>query len=68
MIYRAYNDILYLCEKYAPSDTLERYDPSMDISVTGAYVPFVVDQLEWIQGKIQQTSYLSQFTLPDGQL
>ena len=32
---RAYNDMLYLCEKYAPLDTLERYDPQKDISVTG---------------------------------
>jgi protein-ribulosamine 3-kinase len=42
----AYNDILYLCEKYGPLDTLERYDPEKDISVTGGHIPFVIDQLE----------------------
>ncbi|KAI0394992.1 Fructosamine kinase-domain-containing protein [Xylariaceae sp. FL0594] len=39
----AYNDVLYLCEKYAPLDTLPRYDPSLDVSLTGAYVPFVME-------------------------
>ncbi|GAW17445.1 hypothetical protein ANO14919_069020 [Xylariales sp. No.14919] len=42
----AYNDILYLCEKYAPLDSLEKYDPKKDISLTGTYIPFVVKQLE----------------------
>lgn len=32
---RAYNDMLFLCEKYAPLESLERYDPEKDISVTG---------------------------------
>ena len=27
--------MLFLCEKHAPLDTLERYDPEIDISVTG---------------------------------
>ena len=27
--------MLFLCEKYAPLNTLERYDPEIDISVTG---------------------------------
>ena len=36
--FRAYNDMLYLCEKYAPLDSLERYRPENDVSVTGAYV------------------------------
>ncbi|KAI0392004.1 Fructosamine kinase-domain-containing protein [Xylariaceae sp. FL0594] len=31
----AYNDILFLCEKYAPLESLEKYDPQKDISVTG---------------------------------
>lgn len=31
----AYNDMLYLCQEYAPLDTLEKYDPEKDISVTG---------------------------------
>ncbi|KAL8951002.1 MAG: hypothetical protein Q9222_003000 [Ikaeria aurantiellina] len=42
----AYNDMLYLCEKYGPSDALEKYDPTKDVSVTGAYVPFTIHQLE----------------------
>ena len=32
---RAYNDMLFLCGKYAPLESLERYDPEKDISVTG---------------------------------
>lgn len=43
---RAYNDMLYLCEKYAPLDSLERYDPEKDISVTGYREPFVISQLD----------------------
>ncbi|KAK6842885.1 Altered inheritance of mitochondria protein 32 [Apiospora arundinis] len=31
----AYNDMLYLCEKYAPSESLGKYDPEKDISITG---------------------------------
>lgn len=31
----AYNDMLFLCEKYAPLESLEKYDPLRDISVTG---------------------------------
>jgi hypothetical protein len=27
--------MLFLCEKYAPLDSLEKYDPEMDITVTG---------------------------------
>jgi protein-ribulosamine 3-kinase len=46
MLYRAYNDMLYLCEKYGPLDSLEKYDPEVDISVTGAHIPFVISQLE----------------------
>ncbi|CAN8101749.1 unnamed protein product [Discula destructiva] len=42
----AYNDMLYLCEKYGPLETLERYDPAKDITVTGAYTEFVMKQLE----------------------
>lgn len=30
--------MLYLCEKYAPLESLEKYCPENDISVTGAYV------------------------------
>ncbi|KAL8982902.1 MAG: hypothetical protein Q9205_002701 [Flavoplaca limonia] len=41
----AYNDMLFLCEKYAPLDCLEKYDPEKDVSVTGAYVPFAMKQL-----------------------
>ncbi|KAI4209155.1 MAG: hypothetical protein LQ351_007871 [Letrouitia transgressa] len=42
----AYNDMLYLCEKYGPLDSLEKYNPEKDVSLTGAYVPFVMKQLE----------------------
>jgi protein-ribulosamine 3-kinase len=35
---RAYNDMLYLCKKYAPWESLKRYQPENDISITGAYV------------------------------
>ena len=45
MRFRAYNDMLFLCEKYAPLDCLEKYDPEKDVSVTGAYVPFAMKQL-----------------------
>ncbi|KAM0810217.1 putative protein-ribulosamine 3-kinase [Seiridium cardinale] len=31
----AYNDMLYLCEKYAPLEGLGKYNPEEDISVTG---------------------------------
>ena len=30
--------MLYLCEKYAPHGSLEKYRPENDVSVTGAYV------------------------------
>ena len=42
----AYNDMLYLCEKYGPLEILEKYNPEKDISVAGAYVPFIMKQLE----------------------
>jgi protein-ribulosamine 3-kinase len=34
--------MLFLCEKYAPLDTLEKYDPEKDISVTGITEPYNV--------------------------
>ncbi len=34
--------MLFLCEKYAPLDTLEKYDPEKDISVTGITEPYDV--------------------------
>ncbi|KAI4666898.1 uncharacterized protein J4E88_010318 [Alternaria novae-zelandiae] len=34
----AYNDMLYLCEKYAPLEGLGTYRPEDDVSVTGAYI------------------------------
>lgn len=43
---RAYNDMLCLCEKYGQLDALGKYDPSKEINVTGAYVPFTMHQLE----------------------
>ena len=42
---QAYNDILFLCEKYAPFDHPDKYDPDKDISVTGAYTKFEMSQL-----------------------
>jgi protein-ribulosamine 3-kinase len=38
--------MLYLCQKYAPLDALEKYDPEKDIIVTGSYTPFVINQLQ----------------------
>lgn len=38
--------MLYLCEKYGPLETLEKYNPERDISVTGSYAPFEIKQLE----------------------
>ncbi|ROV91696.1 hypothetical protein VMCG_09255 [Cytospora schulzeri] len=32
----AYNNMCYLCEKYAPCDGIDAYDPGKDPSVTGA--------------------------------
>ena len=43
---RAYNDMLYLCEKHGPLESLEKYNVEIDISVTGAHIPFVIKQLE----------------------
>lgn len=37
--------MLYLCEKYAPFDSPDKYDPEKDVSVTKAYTTFIVDQL-----------------------
>ncbi|KAF7550707.1 hypothetical protein G7046_g7935 [Stylonectria norvegica] len=47
----AFNDMLFLIEKYCPANLeadpkLGKYDPEQDISVTGAYVPHIVHQLE----------------------
>jgi hypothetical protein len=36
--HRAYNNMLYLIEKYAPLEGLPKYDPQKDPSVTGAGV------------------------------
>jgi hypothetical protein len=36
--FRAYNNMLFLCEKYAPQEGLEKYSPEKDISVTRAYI------------------------------
>lgn len=38
MCYRAYNDMCYFCEKYAPIEGIDRYDPQKDPSVTGARI------------------------------
>lgn len=37
-IYSAYNNMCYLIEKYAPIDGIDRYDPDIDPSVTGARI------------------------------
>ncbi|KAI0478377.1 Fructosamine kinase-domain-containing protein [Xylariaceae sp. FL0804] len=42
----AYNDMLFLCEKYAPLSSLEKYDAGKDPSCTGQHIPFVIKQLE----------------------
>ena len=34
----AYNDMCYLCEKYAPLEGLGKYDSELDPSVTGARI------------------------------
>ena len=34
----AYNDMCYLCEKYAPLEGLGKYDSGKDPSVTGARI------------------------------
>ena len=36
--FSAYNDMLYLCEKYGPLDSLEKYDVEKDVSVTGTHI------------------------------
>ncbi|KAI1322517.1 Fructosamine kinase-domain-containing protein [Xylariaceae sp. FL0255] len=40
----AYNDMLYLCEHYAPSEDLEKYDPEQDVRLSGLYIPVPVEQ------------------------
>lgn len=34
----AYNDMCYLCEKYAPLEGFGKYNPQKDPSVTGASI------------------------------
>jgi len=43
---RLYNDVLYLCEKYAPFPCSDKYDPEKDITVTGNYTHFEMSQLQ----------------------
>ena len=43
--HRAYNDMPYLCEKYAPLKSLEKYDWEKNVAVNGAYVPYTIKQL-----------------------
>lgn len=38
--------MLYLCEKYSPLETLEKYNPELDVKVTNKYAVFDVKQLE----------------------
>jgi hypothetical protein len=35
---RAYNNMCYLCEKYAPLAGIAKYDPSIDPSITGVCI------------------------------
>ena len=46
MNFSAYNDILFLCEKYAPFDSVDKYDPEKDVSLTGNYMHFEMSQLQ----------------------
>ncbi|KAH7312662.1 Fructosamine kinase-domain-containing protein [Stachybotrys elegans] len=40
----AYNNMCYLCEKYAPIDGIDKYDPTMDPVITGATItPHLAD-------------------------
>ena len=48
MSYRAYNNMCYLIEKYAPIEGIDKYDPRIDPSLTGAQiVPHLDDGLIW---------------------
>ncbi len=38
LLHSAYNDMCYLCEKYAPLGSLGKYDAGKDPSVTGARI------------------------------
>jgi hypothetical protein len=38
IVYRVLNDMYYLCEKYAPLESLGKYDPQKDPSVTGEWL------------------------------
>lgn len=38
MFYSAYNDMCYLCEKYAPIEGIDKYNPMFDPSITGAVI------------------------------
>lgn len=40
MAHSAYNDMLFLCEKYGELPGQDRYDPQKDLQVTGAYKAF----------------------------
>jgi protein-ribulosamine 3-kinase len=42
----AYNNMCYLCEKYAPIDGIDKYDQRIDPSITGArIVPHLAEGL-----------------------
>ncbi|KAH8913018.1 hypothetical protein BR93DRAFT_984563 [Coniochaeta sp. PMI_546] len=42
----AFNDILYLCEKYAPLETLEKYNPGKDVGMSPSYAAFATKQMK----------------------
>lgn len=35
---RAYNDMCFLCERYAPLENIGKYDPEKDPNVTGSRI------------------------------
>ena len=38
--------MLFLCEKYAPLESLEKYNPEKDISVTRAYTQHATQSMK----------------------
>jgi hypothetical protein len=50
----------YLCEKYAPIEGIDKYDPQIDPSITGARI-IVHEGLIWYEQVPDQTLGLSVF-------
>ena len=55
----------YLCEKYAPSETLGKYDPHKDPHVTGSEVPlqaeYALSNMKILPSKSEKRGYASGF-------